>query len=237
MSLETEAMGLAYAVQGRLIELLLAPLNNQDMLWTAIPLLIATLFMTLYFGRNRKEELGWNTAFGNTMVFLFVAINIIRTMYNYGGSWESVMSNELYFTLSLGLAGASFLLMYMTYFHLLPKGFAFFIFSAPPINVTVYVIMTLVYADVPPDHLTALAGVAFLVLILIVGTLLKFLISIIGLADQGPSEIEEEAEKEEREEAIEKAKIRIEDKERASAEKHTSALQPSRKTASRKPPK
>jgi len=191
MSLEAEAVLLVHAVQERLVELMLAPLTNQDMLWTAVPLLIATLFTTLYFGRNRREELGWNTAFGNSMVFLFVAINIIRAMYNYEGSWGSVISNTLYFPLSLGLAGASILLMFVTYFHLFPKRLAFFIFSAPPINVSVYVVMTMVYADVPPDYRTALAGLVFLVIILFLGKLLQLLIRLIGLAEPEPEDMEE----------------------------------------------
>jgi hypothetical protein len=206
MSLEVELVLLAYVVQGRLIELLLAPLNNQDMLWTAVPLLIATLFITLYFGRNRWEELGWNTAFGNTMVFLFVAMDIIRTMYNYGGSWESVIGNKLYLLLSLGLAGASVLLMLITYFHMLPKRLAFFLFSAPPINVSVYVVMTMVYANVVPDYITALAGVAFLAVILIVGILLKFIVRTIGLAEPDPETAEEEVE--ELAEKVDKERVR-----------------------------
>lgn len=191
MSLESETLMLIYAVQTRVIELALAPLRNQDMLWTAVPLLIATLFITLYFGRNRREELGWNTAFSNTMVFLFVAINIIRAMYNYGGSWGSVISNKLYLLLSLALAGTSVLLMFVTYFHLLPKRLAFFIFSAPPINVSVYVVMTMVYANVPPDYLTALAGFVFLIIIILLGKMLQFLIRLVGLAEPEPEAMEE----------------------------------------------
>ena len=51
-------------VVSRFIELLLAPANNIDMIWMVIPLLVSTFLMTIYFGKYRKEELGWNTAFG-----------------------------------------------------------------------------------------------------------------------------------------------------------------------------
>ncbi len=163
-------------------ELVLAPVNNIDMLWLAIPLLIATLFMTMYFGRYKKEELGWNTAFGNTMVFLFVAVAIIREMYAQGGNSFSVMfAGGLYSALAAWLIGVGFLLMFFTYFHLLPKRLAFFLFSAPPINVSVYVVMSLVYANVKPDHLTALAAVVLLVFILVIAKLLKLIIGLIGL--------------------------------------------------------
>lgn len=165
----------------RTIDLLMAPLNNMDMLWTAIPLLIATLFMILYFGRYRKEELGWNTAFGNTMVFMFVGISIVREMYDQGGDLATLFANELYSALCLGLIAWGMFLMFFTYFHLLPKRLVFFILSAPPINVTVYVIMAIVYADVRPDHITVLAGVALLVTILIFAKILQIILKIIGL--------------------------------------------------------
>lgn len=193
MAIEDEISVLAQDVFSRFIELALAPLRNQDMLWVAVPLAIATLFMTLYFGRNRREELGWNTAFGNTMVFLFVALNLIREMYRQGGSWDSVLANNLYFTLSAGLAGASILLMFVTYFHLMPKRVAFFLFSAPPINVSVYVAMTIVYADAPPDILTVLAGVLLLLVIVIMAKIIQLLVRFVGLEDRGEAEKKPEA--------------------------------------------
>ena len=183
--LQELAMDIASRTWDRTMELVFAPLNQQDMLWTAIPLLIATLFMTLYFGRYKKEELGWNTAFGNTMVFLFVAISIIRKMYDQGGgSFDNLFSSDLYAVLSVGLIAGGFLLMFFTYFHLLPKRFAFFIFSAPPINVSVYVVMAIVYANVVPDYLTVLAGVVLLALILILAKMIQLFIAIVGLEDR-----------------------------------------------------
>jgi len=169
-------------IWNRLNDLALAPIDNQGMLWIAVPLVIATFFITLYFGRYNKEELGWNTAFGNTMVFLFVAINIIKEMYMQEGSLQSIYDNTLYFWITIGLVGAGILLMFVTYFHLLPKKLAFFLFSAPPINVSIYVVMAMVYASVIPDYYTLAAAVILLIGILIAGELLKGLIQILGLS-------------------------------------------------------
>jgi hypothetical protein len=191
---------LANQVYTRTIELILAPLNNMDMLWTAIPLFIATLFMILYFGRYKQEELGWNTAFGNTMVFLFVALGIIREMFNQGGgSIESLFSSDLYTVLSLGLIATGFFLMFFTYFHLLPKRLAFFLFSAPPINVSVYVVMAIVYANVIPDWITVLAAVVLLFVILVLGKVLQLFLKLFGLEYRikqlVPEELVEDKEK------------------------------------------
>lgn len=183
---------LAGAVLQRFVELVMAPLSNQEMLWSAIPLAIATLFMTLYFGRNKREELGWNTAFGNTMVFLFVAIGLIREMYRQGGSLASLFDNTLYFMLTVGLAGASVLLMSITYFHLLPKRLAFFVFSAPPINVSVYVVMAIVYANVVPDYLTVLAAMFFILVIVVAAKLIQFLIRLVGLGYEEEEKVDRE---------------------------------------------
>jgi hypothetical protein len=175
---------LAEQVWDRTLELVLAPLNNMNMLWIAIPLVIATVFMTMYFGRYKKEELGWNTAFGNTMVFVFVAVAIIREMYIQGGeTFDAIFAGGLYSALAAGLIGAGFLLMFFTYFHLLPKRVAFFLFSAPPINVSVYAVMSLVYANVAADYITALAAVVLLIIILVITKILKLFIGLIGLEE------------------------------------------------------
>lgn len=147
-----------------------APLADPHLLWAATPLLIATLFMTLYFGKYSKEELGWNTAFGNTMVFLFVSLDIVQRMYfSQGtGSWEAISSDPFYFPIAFGLMGAAGALMLITYYHLLPKKVAFFLFSAPPVNVSVYVLMTVIYSNVAADFVTLAAGFLLFVIIFIV---------------------------------------------------------------------
>lgn len=163
----------------RFLQLVFAPFSNEQMLWTAIPLFVATLFIILYFARHRDEELGWNTAFGNTMIFLYAAIGLIREMYykDNGGSLEGLLQNEFYLTLTIALAGSSIFLMLITYFHLMPKRMAFFLFSAPPLNAVLYVFMAIVYANVAPDVITVGATMIFLLTILACGWLIKLLLS------------------------------------------------------------
>lgn len=176
----------AELVWARLMELVFAPLHDQSMLWAAAPLLIATIFITAYFGRHRKEELGWNSAFGNTMVFLFVAIGLIREMYYSGGagSWDNLTSNPLYLWISAGLAATGTVLMAITYFHLLPKGIAFAAFSIVPLNVIVYVAMATVYAGAPLDAITAVAGISLVLMISASAMALQFLVGIV-MGDDG----------------------------------------------------
>ncbi len=144
----------------RFISLVQAPFTNEVMLWSAIPLVLATLFMTLYFGKYGKEELNWDSAFGNTMVFLFVSIDLLRHIYyTHGeGSFEILFSNTFYASIAISLGIVGVLLMIVTYYHLLPKKLALFLFSAAPVNVCVYVLMTIVYNNVSPDLVTLVAG-------------------------------------------------------------------------------
>jgi hypothetical protein len=164
---------LVSAIWGRFIELVSAPLINQDILWFAIPLGIATLFMTLYFGKYKQEELGWNTAFGNTMVFIFVAIDLIREMYysTEQGSFENLFSSTLYVTISGALVIAGLLFMLITYYHLLPRKWAFILFSNPPVNLSLYVVMTIVYTNVAADWITVGAAI---VLFFVLSIILRF---------------------------------------------------------------
>jgi len=177
-----EPMEIAAAVLLRFIELVQAPLTDHKMLWTAVPLVIATIFITVYFGKYRTEELGWNSAFGNTMVFLFVSINIIQYMYYSSGtgSIDNILSNEFYLTVALVLAAVAAFFMFVVYYHLLPKRLAFFLFSAPPVNVSAYVLMTMVYTGVPVDYITLAAAVLFFLVIYLALKLLQKLESMAG---------------------------------------------------------
>ena len=211
-----ELADIVMMVRERLAELVFAPLNHQDMLWTAIPLLIATLFMAFYFGRYRKEELGWNTAYGNTTVFLFVAINIVREMYANEGSWGAIFDNKFYLTIVQGLVGASAFLMFITYFHLMPKRLAFFLFSAAPINVSVYIVMAIVYANVPLDYITLLAGAVFIGLMIILSKLIGVFLWVAGLQEstkkvsvEVPETLAKKIQEFEKEEHPEKVKEKV----------------------------
>jgi len=195
-------MEILMAVLHRFIELVQAPITEPKMLWMATPLIIATLFMTLYFGKYRKEELGWNTAFGNTMVFLFVSLNIIQAMYydaNGVGSLNNLFANPFHLTMTIVLIAIAVFLMLVTYYHLLPKRVAFFLFAAPPINVTVYVLMTMVYTEVPADYITLGAAV---LLFLVISIFLKILQALESRA--GREEEEKPKKKEEKKEVKEK---------------------------------
>lgn len=220
------------AIISRFADLVQAPMTDQKMLWTAVPLVVATLFITLYFGKYRQEDIGWNTAFENTMVFLFVSLNIIQYIYysTGTGSWDSVLSNHLYLTITIALAVVATFLMIVTYYHLLPRKLAFFLFSAPPVNVSIYVIMTIVYTGVPADIFTLCAAI---MLFLLIYGILKGLQRLERMAgkEEGITLLSEKSESEKLLEKMKEKNLEILEKKKAEAKNNPqSAIQPKPKS-------
>ena len=153
------SFGIISVLYDRFMQIVSAPLTNQDILWFALPLAIATIFMTLYFGKYR-EELGWESAFENTMIFIFVAIDVVREIYYSSGegSWANLFNNSFYSSISITLLIMGIIFMIIAYYRLLPKKWAFFVFNYAPMNVTLYVVMAVVYTNVAADWITLVAG-------------------------------------------------------------------------------
>ncbi|PIN74716.1 hypothetical protein COV18_05850 [Candidatus Woesearchaeota archaeon CG10_big_fil_rev_8_21_14_0_10_37_12] len=131
----------------QLFILINAPRLAPELWWVAAPLLFTLLVMSFYFGLYKKEELGWNTALGNTIVLLFVGIDLLRTLYHY--TRPASFENFLFFWETLLLVCIilieALLLFYFAFTHALPKHIMFFLASPLPVNVQAYVIACVVY--------------------------------------------------------------------------------------------
>lgn len=117
--------------------------------------------MELYFDRYKREELGWNTAFGNSLVLIFVSLDIIKYLYVHGMLEYVMMENALAIAvIMLGLA-----LTVMSFFHVLPKEVAFGLSSRLPINIIAYLTVVVIYAGIPINVTTGVAAVIFAILV------------------------------------------------------------------------
>jgi len=56
-----------------------------EVLWSVIPLAIATFLILLYFERYKGENEGWNSYLSNSLVLLFVSISLFKHIYEIGG--------------------------------------------------------------------------------------------------------------------------------------------------------
>lgn len=163
----------------RFIELVTAPAEIPGMLWIVVPLVIALLLMEFYFSRYTREELGWNTAVGNSLVLIFVSIDLLRNIYG-DQNFLAIDLGELVAVkktlIALVIMGASFVLMFTEFFHMLPKRFAFFVSSTLPINLIAYLGIILVYSDIPLDGYTLIATIGLFVVLLLFFKLLKAIV-------------------------------------------------------------
>jgi len=137
----------------RSIELFTAPYYTQEMLWILIPLVANMLLMELYFGRYTKEELGWNTAFSNSLVLIFVSIDLLRQLYYQG----VLFAFEIKTALVLAIILEGIILTGLNFFHVLPKKWSFSIASKLPINIVAYFTIILIYTNIQLDLLTGAA--------------------------------------------------------------------------------
>lgn len=141
----------------RFVEIILAPVQYKEMIWILTPLLVSLLLMEFYFKRYKEEELGWNTAFGNSLVLIFVSLDLLRLLYNKGMLEYVTLESAL--AIAVVLLGLT--LTILTFFHALPKETAFGLSSRLPINMIAYLAIVIIYAGIAIDVYTAVAAVLF----------------------------------------------------------------------------
>jgi len=167
-------------IVSRAQELILAPSQFPEMIWMVIPLIAITFIMTFYFSTHKFEELGWNTAVSNSMIGIFVAIDLLRYMYNltFPGTIQNWFIDPLKLLVVAGIVAESLFLVFTDWLHFLPKKVAFFISSPLPVNLTSYVVMTIVYTDVAVDFYTLFAALVLFFVLLIVLYSIKVIIRV-----------------------------------------------------------
>ncbi|HLE06896.1 MAG TPA: CPBP family intramembrane glutamic endopeptidase, partial [Candidatus Nanoarchaeia archaeon] len=177
--------------------LISAPFTNPQMMWIVTPLLISMTLMQLYFARHRNEELGWNTAFGNSISLIFVSINLLQYLFNQF-SWSvfnifNPITNKVYLVMIMGLL--SFIQLLINYYHLIPKKIAFFINSSIPTNLTAYISIIIIYTAIPFKLGTLTAGLVLLSVLIFFFNKLKKLIPMSKEAEDYIIKQEERAER------------------------------------------
>jgi len=143
----------------RFIDLLDTPPHQPEMLWIVLPLLLIIILMTVYFAKYKDEELGWNTALGNSFILIFVSVDLFRTIFSDGRSTGAIVLASI-----LLLEGI--VLLFFNFTHYLPKKISYFISSPLPINLTAYVFISIIYSKVSVDIYTILSALLLFSLLL-----------------------------------------------------------------------
>ena len=163
----------------RAIDILRAPFENYNMLWMLLPLLATAILLEIYFGRYKDEELGWNTAVGNSLVLLFVAIDLFRHTYEQSGLTlhNTLFSGDIKIVISLVIFVFAILLLLVDFFHILPKKIAYAISSPIYINIMGLMGVIIVYSNnIPLDWTTLVACLCIMLIFTGITYLLYFLI-------------------------------------------------------------
>ena len=159
----------------RMLELVQAPVNNPDMMWIVTPLVIALFAMQFYFGRYGKEELGWNSAVANSLILIFVSLDLFRFVYNYSAPSSSI--NLLLYPIKTLIAFIIIMegicLFFADFLHFLPRKLAFLVSSSLPVNLQAYIGLALVYTDIALDKYTLFAAILLFVILLLFFTIMK----------------------------------------------------------------
>ena len=173
------------------------------MIWLIAPLLITMFLVQVYFGRHKEEEIGWNTAYGNSIVLIFTTITLFHYLYNTFG-YQAMIAFEgtaFYKSLFVGIGLVyAFLLMFIDFIHLLPKKLAFFLSNSITISVSAFVAVVLVYSDVPFDLVTLVTAICLFLIVLLFFKLFRWIIPASKHAEEvlkrrGESEEARDAEK------------------------------------------
>lgn len=154
----------------RFLEIIGTPFDTPDIGWVLIPLLLTILMMELYFGHYSEEELGWNTAVGNSLVLIFVSVDLLRHLYGNMHFLTADLSSLPFFAktiIALVIAGLALFMLFSDFFHILPKKVAFAVSATLPVNLLAVFSIILVYGNLPLDAYTILICIVLYVLLLL----------------------------------------------------------------------
>jgi len=162
----------------RLKEFIKAIIDYPDVFWTVLPLLIAAIGMQIYFGRNKEEDMGWNSAFGNSVSFTWVSANLLRYLFNTYSLIDfrsGIALEKLLITLAFLIWGLY--LMFGNLIHSIPKKIAFIISASYFINTLAIVVSIIVMSNLPFDRITTYAAAVLLILIMLFEFIVRILVN------------------------------------------------------------
>jgi len=169
------------------------PVNQSEMLWAIAPLLLALLFIEVYFGRWKNEKIGWNTAFANSIALLFVSINLFSILWaQYSADLSTRVVLLPRFILLLVLIIQSLLLMTLVYFHAMPKSVSFFLASPLTINLLAVISIVLIYSNLPLNIQTFTAALIVYIALYLFFIILRALVPASTIARRYIKKKEEE---------------------------------------------
>lgn len=150
----------------RFLEFLKIPFTDSEVAWTITPVIITLLILFIYFRRYKDEELGWNTAVANTLVTIFVSVELLKHIYFLNGGEVANYTTYISKTIAtIILLFFGFILFIINIEHALPKKIAYHISSPLTINLLAYILISFVHSTIPYDYITLLALISLFIIL------------------------------------------------------------------------
>lgn len=165
-------------VLSRFFVFVAAPFIYPGIWWLLIHLILTFVLFEFYFERHAKEDLGWTAALANSVVMIFVSMELLRSIYGHKDNPFQVFVNVIGDYLSLGLNDqmiivslililgvAGIATAVINYYHLLPRSISFIISGHKTVNLLAYFLIVATWRFVD-DNPLPLDGITFFALLL-----------------------------------------------------------------------
>lgn len=160
----------------RIIEIVLAPALNPAMFWIIVPLICTLLLMTFYFGAHKREELGYSSAVANSVVLLFVGVDLFRHVFNLTtpGSILNFQLHPISTIICFAVIIEAITLMFASFFKSLPKQITFLFCAPVSVNLQAYLAIAIVYTNITLDKYTLVAAIFLFIVIFVLLKMIQF---------------------------------------------------------------
>lgn len=160
------------AILERLFVFVAAPFLYLDMWWLLVHLILTFVLFEFYFERHEDEDLGWSAALANSIVMIFIGLELIRHLYHHKGNPFGIAIQIAGDFLSQGISEFTFIVLLcillvvagfitagINYFHALPKAIAWLISGHKMVNLIAYFLIVVVFkydsgSPMPVDGIT-----------------------------------------------------------------------------------
>ena len=109
-------------------EIFSSPLKDLSIWWLLAPIILVWLVIEIYFGRHKKERLGWNTTLGNGLSMFWIVIISLKVLFDQSSGMFSI--GKLIFVIFIALYSAFVIIVSFT--HRIKEGI-FFLVASPTV--------------------------------------------------------------------------------------------------------
>jgi len=107
-------------------EIFSSPLKDPSIWWLLAPIILFWFVIEIYFGRHKKEKLGWNTALGNGLSMFWIVVISLKVLFE--GQFGLHNLGKLVFVIFIALY--STFIIFVSFTHKIKENL-FFLVASP----------------------------------------------------------------------------------------------------------